>query len=176
MKNNAKSCRKIVAVIGIALLVVGITRTSRGDDGRDFAEKSKFTKIDVPGAAGRTEPFGINPRGDIVGHYFAVLNNNLITRGFLLSKGKFTNIDVDLPGAVSGSTNAVGINPRGDMVGYYANDNGNIEDGFLLRKGTFTTILAPGSTFTVAFGINPQGDIVGFYIDSSGNLHGFLLS
>jgi hypothetical protein len=78
MKNNAKSCRKIVAVIGIALLVVGITRTSRGDDGRDFAEKSKFTKIDVPGAAGRTEPFGINPRGDIVGHYFAVLNNNLM--------------------------------------------------------------------------------------------------
>jgi hypothetical protein len=50
------------------------------------------------------------PRG---AHYFAVLNNNLITRGFLLSKGKFTNIDVDLPGAVSGSTNAVGINPQG---------------------------------------------------------------
>src|SRR6266403_3893699 len=50
------------------------------------------------------------PRGT---HYFAVLNNNLITGGFLLSKGKFTNIDVDLPGAVSGSTNAVGINPQG---------------------------------------------------------------
>jgi hypothetical protein len=88
MKNNAKSYRKIIAVIGIALVATGITRTSRADDGRDFADKSKFTKIDVPGAAGRTEPFGINPQGDIVGHYFDVLNNNLITRGFFAEEGQ----------------------------------------------------------------------------------------
>ena len=141
MKNHAKFCRKIIAVIGIALLAAE-TRTSRADDGRDFADKSKFTKIDVPGAAGRTVAFGINPQGDIVGHYFDVLNNTIIVRGFLLSKVTLTNIDVDLPGAVPGSTNAVGINPRGDIVGYYASDNGNIENGFLLRKGTFTTIAA----------------------------------
>jgi hypothetical protein len=86
MKNNAKTHREIIAVIGIALLVAGITRTSRADDGRNFADQAKFTKIDVPGAAGVTEPFGINERGDIVGTYFAISNQFIITRGFLLSR------------------------------------------------------------------------------------------
>jgi hypothetical protein len=83
MKRNAKSHRKLIAVIGIALLVAGITRTGRADDGRDFADKAKFTKIDVPGAAGTTEAFGINPQGDIVGLYSDRSGN---THGFLLSK------------------------------------------------------------------------------------------
>ena len=175
MKNNLKSYRKIIAVIGIALLVAGITRTSRADDGRDFADKSKFTKIDVPGAAGFTAPSGINPRGDIVGTYFTISNQFIITRGFLLSRGTFTNIDVNVPGAFPGSTNAIAINPRGDIVGFYSDTSFN-PHGFLLRKGTFTIIDAPGSTFTTTTGINPQGDILGFYFDSSGNGHGFLLS
>jgi len=174
MKNNAKFYRKIIAVIGIAMLVAGITRISRADDGRDFADKSKFTKIDVPGAAGFTQPSGINPQGDIVGTYEVVSNNTLITRGFLLSNGTFTNIDVDLPGAMAGSTNAIGINPPGDIVGYYADTNFSTH-GFLLRKGTFTKIDVPGVEATAPQAINPQGDIVGFYIDSSGNEHGFLL-
>jgi hypothetical protein len=55
-------------------------------------------------------------------------------------------------------------------VGIYASDNGNIEDGFLLRKGTFTTIAIPGATFTAANGINSRGEIMGF-----GGAHGFLL-
>jgi hypothetical protein len=113
-------------MIGIALLMVGITRTSRADGARDFADQSKFTKIDVPGAAGRTEPFGINPQGDIVGHYFAVLNNNIVVRGFLLSKGTFTNIDVDLSGAAPGSTIPNGINSQGDIVGSYFAGSGNV--------------------------------------------------
>jgi len=36
MKNNAKFYRKIIAVIGIALLVAGITRSTRADEARDF--------------------------------------------------------------------------------------------------------------------------------------------
>jgi hypothetical protein len=83
MLNYAKFYRKMIAVIRIALLVAGITRTSRADDGRDLTDKSKFTKIDVPGAAGGTEPFGINPQGGIVGLYFDGSGN---THGFLLSK------------------------------------------------------------------------------------------
>jgi|SRR5882724_11012910 len=93
---------------------------------------------------------------------------------FLLSKGTFTNIDVDLPGAMAGSTQAYGINPRGDIVGYYADTN-FITHGFLLRKRTFTKIDAPGARATIPLGINPQGDIVGSYDDSIGNTHGFLL-
>jgi hypothetical protein len=117
MKNNAKFNQQILVVIGITLLVAGMPRTSRSDDGRDLTGQSNFTKIDVPGSAGYTAPNGINPQGDIVGTYFAILNNNIITRGFLLSKGTFTNIDVDLPGAIPGSTNAVGINPKATSWG-----------------------------------------------------------
>lgn len=69
MKNNVKFYRKIIAVIGIALIVTGSTRTSRADDGRDCADKSKFTKIDVPAAVFGTKPTGINSEGDIVGYY-----------------------------------------------------------------------------------------------------------
>src|SRR5262249_11541444 len=48
--------------------------------------------------------------------------------------------------------------------------------GFLLSRGTFTTIDVPFATQgTEAFGINNAGQIVGFYADASGT-HGFLLS
>ena len=58
----------------------------------------------MPGAAGFTAPYGINPQGDIVGTYFDVLENIIVSRGFLLRKGTFTNIDVDLPGSGSGKS------------------------------------------------------------------------
>jgi hypothetical protein len=80
MKNNAIFYRKIITVIGIALLVAGITRTSRAGDERDFADQSKFTRIAFPGADG-TLVFGINPRGDIVGYYLGRRH----FYGFLLS-------------------------------------------------------------------------------------------
>src|ERR1700751_4820213 len=153
MKNDAKFYRQIMAVIGITLLTAGGTRTSRAD---------QFTKIHVPGALGVTEPSGINARGDIVGTYFTIVGQFFSTRGFLLSKGTFTNIDVDLPGAVPGSTNAIQINSEGDIVGFYAPNYNFSEDGFLLSNGTFTNIQAPQSNFTVTTGIDPQGDILVF--------------
>jgi|HubBroStandDraft_6_1064221.scaffolds.fasta_scaffold3631300_1 hypothetical protein len=52
-----------------------------------FAGQVKFTKIDVPGAAGVTTPSGINPQSNIVGTYFTFSNQTVITRGFLLSGG-----------------------------------------------------------------------------------------
>jgi len=106
------------------------------------------------------------------------VTNGLNTHGFLLRKGKFTTIDA--PGAsfppppTSGGTAATGINPQGDIVGDYTDSSDNIH-GFLLRKGSFTTIDAPGSNFTSPSAINPRGDIVGFFVDDSG-IHGFLLS
>jgi probable HAF family extracellular repeat protein len=39
--------------------------------------------------------------------------------------------------------------------------------GFLLDRGTFSTVDFPGSVFTELSGINPQGDIVGNYVDAS---------
>jgi hypothetical protein len=168
MKSNAKSYREVIALIGVALLVTSIARTSQA---REFADKSKFTKIEIPAAFGSGPlPSGINPQGTIVGNY---TDSSGIGHGFLLSKGIFTTIDV--PGAIPGSTNVVGINPRGDIVGFYTETNSNFV-GFLLSNGTFSTIDVPGSTFSPTTGINPQGDILGFYFDSSGIGHGYLLS
>jgi probable HAF family extracellular repeat protein len=167
MKNYAIFYRQIMTVIGIALLMAGVTRTSQAEDERDYADQSKFTRIAFPGADG-TSVFGINPQGDIVGTYY----NSTGVHGFVLGKGKYTSIEV--PGAKPGTTQPSGINPRGDIVGTYADNSGNAH-GFLLHYATFSTIDPPGTTSTFANGINPRGDIVGSYADSNGE-HGFLLS
>jgi hypothetical protein len=84
MKNNKKYCRKIIAVIGIALLVTGIGRTG---EATEFADKSKFTKIEIPAALGSVSLLsGINPQGDIVGTYFFCSDGSCSPHGFLLSK------------------------------------------------------------------------------------------
>jgi hypothetical protein len=132
----------------------------------------------VPGSAGYPVPYGITPQGDVVGTYGAVLNNKAITCGFLLSKGTFTNIDVNLPGAVPGSTNADAINPQGDIVGFYASDNGNVgfgfdEKGFPSKERRLYRPRSPWVSITLTYGINPQGDILGFYTDNTGKGHGF---
>src|SRR5260370_1062769 len=90
--------------LGLALLFA-ICMVSSG-----FAHDHGFTTIDVPGAS-FTEAFGINPEGNIVGHY----SNARGLHGFLLSEGAFTTIDV--PGA--SFTKAFGINPEGNIVGGY---------------------------------------------------------
>ena len=79
----------------------------------------------MPGARG-TLAFNISAQGDIVGVYNDSSGNG---HGFLLSKGKFTTIDV--PGAVY--TEADSINVQGDIVGTYADSSGN-GHGFLLSK------------------------------------------
>jgi hypothetical protein len=52
------------------------------------------------------------------------------------------------------------LNDRGQIVGQY--EAGGVVHGFLLDRGTFTTIDAPGaSRITQAIGINNRGEIVG---------------
>jgi len=48
-----------------------------------------------------------------------------------------------------------------------------IAHGFLVDKGTFTTIDVPGALFTQPLGINPAGTIVGLYSDGA-MIHGFV--
>src|SRR5256886_13193716 len=82
----------------------------------------------------------------------------------------FTTIDV--PGAPC--TLPFAINNGGQIVGYYAETctavgpypNGPVH-GFLLDRGTFTTIDFPGATSTRAHGINNGGQIVGDYACST---------
>ena len=93
------------------------------------------------------QAFGINDRGDVVVGYFGAG-----FKGFLLSGGIFTTIDV--PG--SAETNAWGINGRGQIVGEY--EDAGRTHGFLLDHGIFTTIDAPFAGFG-PIGINARGDI-----------------
>jgi len=74
----------------------------------------------------------------------------------------FRSIDINLPGVTL--TVAHGINAKRDIVGRYA--VGASVHGFLLSKGTLTTIDHPnGIGTTFAQEISPTGDIVGHYGD-----------
>jgi uncharacterized membrane protein len=75
-----------------------------------------FTTInasDYVQGATDTEPRGINSAGQIVGSYIGTGGFH----GFLLDKGIFTTIDVDLSDAMQ--TLAGGINAAGQIVGLY---------------------------------------------------------
>ena len=126
-----------------------------------LAQTNAFTTLDATSlGATSTTAIGINPQGDIVGHY---TDGSSCLHGFLLSAGKYTTLDFP---EVPSSTQALGINPQGDIVGRYTDTTSLHEQhGFLLRSGTYTTLdfPVPGATLTNALGINPQGEIVGFY-------------
>ena len=116
----------------------------------------------------RTDAFGINERGQIVGSYG---DSASLRHGFLLDGDTWTTA-IDVPGATN--TDITGINNRGQLVGMYS--AGSHFHGFLWDRGTFTfPIDAPGATDTFANGINDQGQVVGFYLDAGGASHGFLL-
>jgi len=77
---------------------------------------------------------------------------------------------IDFPGAPF--TIAIDINFNGQIVGRYNDANG--AHGYLLSKGSYTTIDFPGAQ-SYALGINWQGDIVGLYFDGN-KQHGYLFS
>jgi len=132
-----------------------------------------FTTIDFP-AAGvlMTHAFGINSAGDIVGSY---VDSAGVEHGYLLSGGKFTQIDY--PRALA--TRASGINANGDIVGYYIappGASGENMKGFLLSGGRFTTILFPHHPAAYLSRITDEGYIYGCYHDgdASASMHGFV--
>jgi uncharacterized membrane protein len=111
---------------------------------------------------------GINANSQIVGRYVDATGS---FRGFLLSAGSFTPVDV--PGA--SATRPLGINLAGDIVGHYVSQ-GQQEHGFLLHGGVFTTIDFPDADHTVAVGINDSGAISGYFVDRKKRTHGFVLA
>lgn len=132
------------------------------------AQVDVLTTFDNPsGNSQNIEPLGINDAGDIVGYYVGAGNKD---HGFLLSQGKFT--DIDFPGATS--TRAWKINSRGDIVGTYSM-GGTTPGGFLLSQGKFTPLACPGAKQTLATAINSAGDIAGWILPESGPSQGFLI-
>ena len=83
----------------------------------------------------RTQPFGINKHGQIVGEYVDAEGRS---HGFLLENGVFTTIDA--PGGAS--TIAIDINDNGQIVG--VSYTARVGRGFLRdANGAFTTIAVP---------------------------------
>jgi hypothetical protein len=74
---------------------------------------SKFTTLDVPGAA-YTIAFGINNLGVVSGLY---VNADTSHHGFFWSQGKFTTVDVNIDDA--NGTLWYGSNDQGDLAGIY---------------------------------------------------------
>jgi probable HAF family extracellular repeat protein len=115
-----------------------------------------FTPIDVPDAR-RTQPFGINNRGQIVGEYADAEGRS---HGFLLDNGVFTAIDVP----DSASTVATDIDDSGRIVGY-STDAAGAFHGFLRDTGGgFTSIDVSGAAQTQVSAINNRGQSIGIYM------------
>jgi len=166
---------RLVIVFGLLALAVSSVQ----------AQGYNYTSIDYPNAI-RTRTFGISPGGVIVGDY---RDGSGTLHGFLLSGGRY--ITVDVPGALIGlmgvlPTSLRGINPAGDIVGFYFVPPGSSADctvaltppcqkGFLLHRGTFSTVLFPGHDGSIPQRITPAGDIYGCYhdLDYMGSMFGF---
>jgi probable HAF family extracellular repeat protein len=114
-----------------------------------------------------TTAIGINARGQVVGGF---RDAGGATHGFLLDKGVFTQIDVDIAGGTR--TEPTGINVHGQIVGNFTDATG-ARRGFLLDRGVFTPIDVPGATATTVFGITDRGQIAGFFINAEGVTQGF---
>jgi hypothetical protein len=144
-----------------------------------------YASIDYPNAI-RTRTFGISPGGVIVGDY---RDSSGTLHGFLLVGRRYVTVDV--PGALIGLTGVLptalrGINPAGDIVGFYLAPPGSSADctvatappcqkGFLLHRGTFSTVLFPRHDGSIPQRITPTGDIYGCYhdLDYMGSMFGF---
>src|SRR5579863_8588900 len=139
-----------------------------------------YTSVDAPGGAG-TGLSGISPAGEMSGSSCSDpacgnTGNPNSSHSFVLSGGKYRFFDP--PGATSSAASTV--NPSGAVVGAYTDTVGELNHGYLLKKGTYTTIDFPGAAFgTFAGGGNPENEIVGLYnyISCTADCnHAFLLS
>ena len=168
MKRHHAGSYQPIAVIVFGLLTLFVSSAQ--------AQAYKYASIDYPNAT-RTRTWGISPGGVIVGDY---LDSAHVQRGFLLVRGRY--VPVDVPGALIGlpgvlPTGLRGINPAGDIVGIFIAPPGSSEGctlagsppcikGFLLHRGTFSTVLFPGHEGSIPKGITPDGTIYGCYHDA----------
>lgn len=165
------------AVIVFGLLALAVSSAQ--------AQAYNYASIDYTNAI-RTRTWGIHPGGVIVGDY---LDSSRGLHGFLLVGGRY--ITVDVPGSLIGLTGVLptslrGINPAGDIVGFYFAPPGSsvsctvagsppCQKGFLLHRGTFSTVLFPGHEGSIPQRITPTGNIYGCYhdLDYMGSMFGF---
>ena len=143
-------------------------------------DRGKYKTVDVPGAAG-TALSGINDLGVITGNTCTDpacgnTGNATTNHGFV----RFPNGDFkffDPPGATSSAPSTISLLDA--IVGSYTDTVGELNHGYLLWLGKYTTIDFPGATTgTFAGGGNFQNDVVGIYnfVNCTTDCnHGFLL-
>jgi uncharacterized membrane protein len=177
----------VVAAVAVLVALGGTSaRASAGDDMGDrptvrspgflFA-KGRYTTIEVPGSRTHTYAHGINNRGQIAGGFDNPSFDGPVGRGHgILRKKNGRIVQFDVPDAISTIANKV--NDHGEIVGGSLDTGVSVgapgSNGFLLRRGRFTTLRVPGSLETQAVGINNRTQVVGEYIDPSGTYRGFL--
>ncbi len=134
-----------------------------------------YKQVDYPGAVLTEIIGGPNLQGTSVGAYELTVGGAL--HGFALTaNGVFTPVDV--PGATNTTPNF--INLQGVIVGSYT-DSAGTSHGFVLNRGSYTTVNYPGEPGTALSGINDLGESSGFYCsdaacDTSATFHSFVLS
>jgi uncharacterized membrane protein len=135
-----------------------------------------LTAFDYPGAAS-TEAWGINAGGDIIGRY--TLAGVPGIRGFLRSKGRFTDISignhlVTLPTKIGASGEIVGcfhdISGTVDMYGY-------VQRGNALSLFALPSTVAPNGSAAMHNGVVPGGrSIVGLTFNAPGRSRAYVVT
>lgn len=182
---NSKLQAGIAVGLAIACMLLAVPASA------DQSETT--TTIDVPGAV-VTVASGINRDGVITGWYCRQLPCNAAnTRGFLLSDGVFTYIDVpNSPDRPAIGTQPRYISPQGVVIGAYftLQDGSSIAAprfrGFAWYGGSLTYFDAPDWIYDnpssphsiIPRAINARGHIVGCIHDRDqmNSMHGFELS
>lgn len=125
-----------------------------------------------PGVPPRTNAYGINDSGTIVGSYSCC---SFGLHAFLLSGNTYTIIDN--PSTSCGFSHcggeATGINNSGEVVGDSTDGSGNTT-GYTYANGNYGFFEFPSATYMQPNAINNQGVIVGIYDDASFVQHGFI--
>jgi hypothetical protein len=135
--------------------------------------KGRFTRIHKQGAV-RTQAYGINDKGNVVGDY--LLPDGSV-HGYRWRNGRFTTID----GPGGANATLTGINERGDIVGAYVVDPTDPTSGlrgFVLRKDRYRTFGVRGVRHTLPLGINNHGQVAGYTLtadDLMTGARGFVL-
>ena len=153
--------KQLLLIVAIGLLAGPIAAQA------DFA----FELVDHPGAQ-RTQVFGINDRGDAVGHGI-IADDAVLPFVYASKKGTFTDI-AHLAGV--DETALLGNRDSGVIVGNVR--NGSTTSGFIRDKnGDFTVLSHPDAlSFTSFRGTNNKGLVTGFRfrLDFGGTVVSFI--
>jgi hypothetical protein len=117
-----------------------------------------YSAFNYPGAAG-TSLSAVNNRGEMVGWYETLIDDQAGYHGFYCAGSQGGCISIDFPNAIQ--TTATDINDSGYIVGYYLDAGWNYH-GFWYYKGKYFNYDYPGSAFTQIMSINNYNAIVGW--------------